>query len=395
VTITYYGLPDDAADTTPLLLGCPPPDVPVTATLSATGTGSPGGSLAAGAPDTRTVQATYTFKTNNENITGGAIQLGEPIVNPLCMDGGTTPVTMQLCDAGGSSDQRFAYTTDLAVKLVGSETAAVPAGSCLDADLPHSSGSLVTLQPCLGRTARQQWSLDNYSNFQGTADGVNLDGFCINLRNPGQVGSQLIIGGCSNIHNQRSFRPQPGTGAGMASAATGQLVNYKQFSRCLDVTNHLWDWEYMIVWFCKQAPDGNVPWNQQWTLPTVVAPAVKTDPERIRTAGSGNPGACLRTPTSTTGFVTMSLCPLTGTLTDDRLKWTVYGNTGTYATSYRIMDTYGNCLAPADLTVASPEVHVDGTAKLRVVPCTASELQKWNAPANLNEPLALTNTNEK
>ena len=51
------------------------------------------------------------------------------------------------------------------------------------------------------------------------------------------------------------------------SAATGQLVNYQQFSRCLDVTNHLWNSDYMIVWFCKQAPDGTVPWNQKWTLP--------------------------------------------------------------------------------------------------------------------------------
>jgi hypothetical protein len=395
VTIAYYGLPDDAADTTPLLLDCPPLDMPVTATLTATGTGSPNGSLAVGDPDTRTIEATYTFKTNNENITGGAIQLASPTTDPLCMDGGTTPVTMQLCDPGGSSDQRFAYTTDLNIKLVLSATTSVPDGLCLDAPLPHSSGSSVELKPCLGRSARQQWSLDNGSQFRGTPDGVALDNFCINLRNPGLAGSPLEVGGCGGQQNRVVFRPQTGTGAGMASAATGQLVNYKQFSRCLDVTNHQWGWDYMIVWFCKQAPDGNVAWNQKWTLPTVVAPAVKTIPERIRTAGSGNPGACLRTPTSTAGFVTMSLCSLTGALTDDRLKWTVYGNTGTYATSYRIVDTNGNCLTPADLTVPNPEVHGDGTAKLKVAPCDDSELQKWNAPADLNEPLALTNTREK
>ena len=395
VTVAYYGLPDDAADPTPLLLDCPPLDVPVTATLTATGTGTPDDSPAAGDPDTRTIQATYTFKTNNENITGGAIQLASPTTNPLCMDGGTTPVTMQLCDAGGSSDQRFAYTPDLNIKLVLSGTSSVPEGQCLDAPLPHSSGSSVELKPCLGRSARQQWSLDNGSNFRGTPNGVALDNFCISLRNAGLVGSQLMVGGCTGQQNQTVFRPQTGTGAGMASAATGQLVNYKQFSRCLDVTNHVWNSDYMIVWFCKQAPDGNVAWNQKWTLPTVVAPAVKTAPERIRTAGSGNPGACLRTPTSTTGWVTMSLCSLTGTLTDDRLKWTVYGNTGTYATSYRIVDSNDRCLTPADLTVANPEVHGDGTAKLKVAPCTSSELQKWNAPANFNEPLVLTNTQEK
>ena len=39
--------------------------------------------------------------------------------------------------------------------------------------------------------------------------------------------------------------------------------------------------------------------------------------------------------------------------------------------------------------------HDDGTAKVKVAPCTSSELQKWNAPANFNEPLVLTDTKEK
>jgi hypothetical protein len=402
VTIAYYGLPDNATDPTPLLLDCPPLDVPTTAILTATGTGIPTGDFSAGSAATRTIQATYTFKTNNENITGGAIQLAAPTTNPLCMDGGVdaspaagTPVRMQLCKAGGSSDQRFAYTTDLNVRLVGSETAVAPDGMCLDSPLPLVAGNSVTFQPCLGRTARQQWSLDNSSNFRGTPNGVALSNFCINLKDRGLVGSVLVIGGCGGTANQQVFRPQTGTGAGMASATTGQLVNYKQFSRCMDVTNHLWDFEYMIVWFCKQAPDGAVSWNQKWTLPTVVAPAYKTEPERIRTAGSGNPGACLRTPTSIAGYVTMSKCTLTGTLTDERLKWTVYGDTGTYATSYRIVDSNGYCLTPTDLTVARPDTHSDGTAKVKVAPCTSSELQKWNAPANFNEPLVLTDTKEK
>jgi hypothetical protein len=91
----------------------------------------------------------------------------------------------------------------------------------------------------------------------------------------------------------------------------------------------------------------------------------------------------------------MSACTLTGTLTDERLKWTMYGDTGDYATSYRIVDINGYCLTPTNLAVATPDTHGDGTAKVKVAPCTSSELQKWNAPANFNKPLVLTNTREK
>jgi hypothetical protein len=402
VSITYWGLPDNSDDTTPVLLGCPTLDVPATATLTATGSGRPSGSLTAGSAGTRTIEATYTFKTNNENITGGAIQLASPTVNPLCMDAGAdaspatgAPVTMQVCKVGGSSDQRFAYTTDLAIKLVGSETAAAPAGMCLDAPIPHATNGLVTFQPCLTRIARQQWSLDNSSNFRGTANGVALENFCLNVASAGATGSTVVIGACGGTANKQVFRPQTGTGAGMASAATGQLVNYKQFSRCLDVTNHAPTSSYMIVWFCKQAPDGAVSWNQKWTLPPVTLSALDKKPERIRTAGSGNPGYCLRAPTSTAGYVTMLPCGLTDTLTDELLKWTMYGDTGDYASSYRIVDKNGNCLTPTSLDVPSPDTHGDGTAKVKVAACTSSELQKWNAPANFNKPLVLTNTREK
>jgi hypothetical protein len=402
VSITYLGLPDDPADTTPVVLGCPALDVPTTARLVATGSGLPTGALTAGSAATRTIEATYTFKTNNENITGGAIQLASPTTDPLCLDAGPnsspatgTQVKMQVCKSGGSSDQRFAYTTDLNIRLVGSETTATPAGMCLDAPIPHATNGIVTFQPCLGRLARQQWSLDNNSNFRGTTDGVNLDNFCLNVATAGAAGSTVVLGGCGGTANKQVFRPQTGTGAGMASAATGQLVNYKQFSRCLDVTNHAPTSSYMIVWFCKQAPDGNVSWNQKWTLPPVSLTAATAHPERIRTAGSGNPGYCLLTPTTTAGYVTMSPCTLAGTLTDDRLKWTMYGDTGDYATSYRIVDSNGYCLTPTSLTVTSPDTHSDGTAKVKVAACTSSELQKWNAPANFNKPLVLTDLREK
>jgi hypothetical protein len=401
VTITYYKLGDEANDPEPQ--SCPPNYVPVMATLSATGGRSANAdTLTVGSPGTRTVEATYTFRTNNENITGGAIQLASPATNPLCMDAGQdaspaagAKLKMQLCKAGGSSDQRFAYTADLNIRLVGSETSDAPAGMCVEVPYPRKNGDAATFQRCLGLAPKQQWSLNDNSNFSSTRENeVRLGDFCLNLKSPGSAGSDVVLGACGGGDNVRNFRPQSGVGAGMASAKVGQLVNYKQFSRCLDVTNFTPTFSYMIVWFCKQSPDGNIPWNQKWTIPAQATSMVGAVPERIR---SPNSGYCLKSPGSTAAnkYVTMGPCAATGTLTDASMKWIVYGDTGDYTTSYRIVDSYGYCLVPTDITVANPDTHPDGTAKVKVAVCSKSELQKWNAPANLNEPLTLTNTRER
>lgn len=406
VTISYFGLTNATNPSALVPLACPPLDVPISATISATGGGPTAVlPLTAGGGGTRTIDATYTFKTINDNIAGGAIQLAAPATNPLCMDGGTSPspaagvrVTMQRCVAGGTSSQRFAYTTDLNIMLVGSETTAAQYGMCLEAPRPHANGGQVTFQPCQKRVAYQQWSLDDNSLFRGTTDGINLDNFCLSVRvNDNNPGSDIVLGGCNGVENQTVFRPQTGVGAGMASATTRQLVNYEQFSRCLDVTNQVPTSSYMIVWFCKQAPNGGVTWNQLWTLPAYTTTGANATAERIRTYGPNNPGYCLLSPGSTLAgqYVKMTACSLTGTLTDERLKWIMFGDTGNYATSYRIVDSDGNCLTPTDLNVAIPDTHSDGTAKAKVAACNGSELQKWNAPPNFNKPLVLTNTRER
>lgn len=400
ITVAYYGLPDNATDTTPVLMSCPPVDVPKTAVLTATGSGAKSGSLNEGSPGTRTISATYTFKTNNANITGGQIKLASPTSpSQLCMDSDSAAdinktVYLRTCLSSVPSNQRFAYTPELNIKLVGSETGTAPSGLCLDSPLPHNNGNPVKFQPCLGRSARQQWSLNDGGNFQGTSNGVALDSYCINLKTAGVAGP-LEMNSCNGTANKNVFRPQPEAGAGMASAVTRQLVNYKQFSRCLDVTNFNPDFKYMIVWYCKQAPDGSVGWNQQWQIPPTSLSVQSAVKERIRTAGSGNPGYCLRTPTTTSGYVTMVSCAATGPIIDRNLEWVVYGDTGDTTTSYRIVDTNGRCLQPADLDVSNPDTHTDGTATVKIATCSASELQKWNAPPDYNKPLVLTNTTEK
>ncbi|MEU4214702.1 ricin-type beta-trefoil lectin domain protein [Actinoplanes sp. NPDC026623] len=400
VGIVYYGLPSGS---TPTPLSCPPTVIPKTAVLTSTGTDSPTAALTLGSPRTRTIEATYTFKTTNANITGGAIQLAAP-TNPsrFCMDADSTPaagepVNMSNCTAGVPRDQRFAYTQDINIRLVGSETSGAPGGLCLDAPTPHVANQPVKFQPCQVPIARsQQWSLGDDSNFHSTSSSGVLEGMCLNLQVAGVAGP-LVIGGCGNTNDKQVFRPRAEVGAGMASAATGQLVNYKQFSRCLDVTDHDVGKAYMIAWYCKQAPDPSaVSWNQKWSLPPIshtVAGAVRG---AIRSGHAGSPIYCLRTPDTLAGFVTLATCNPTDPPGGPKMEWIRYGDTGDPVTSYRIVDTNGNCLQPSDLDAPNPEVHpADGTAKIKVAACSASELQKWNAPADYNKPLVLSNTTEK
>ncbi|GAA3440883.1 hypothetical protein Pve01_19660 [Planomonospora venezuelensis] len=393
--------PDGPGGADGVRLACPPTEVPASATLVATGIETPGVAFDTGTAGTRTLEATYSFQTTNANIAGGSIQVAQPTVSPLCMDAGPNdppkpndPLLVKPCKPG-VSEQQFAYTEDLNLKLVGSESSSAPMGMCLDTVSSQATNAPVVFRPCEDRrTPKQQWSLNNNSNFQGTTNGVGLNNFCLNVKTAGLAGSPVVLGGCSATANKNVFRPQTGVGAGMAGPAIGQLVNFKQFSRCLDVTDHVVTRAYMIVWFCKQAPDGNVSWNQKWSIPAVTAPAWKTS-GRIRTV-TGGKGYCLRSPLSTAAnqYVTVAECAATGTLASN-LQWTLYGDTGDYATSYRIMDGKGYCLVPTDLEVLKPDTHSDGTSKTKVAVCDDSELQKWNAPANLKKPLPLTDINER
>ena len=270
---------------------------------------------------------------------------------------------------------------------------------CLEAGYTpaRAVGQPVVFQPCQGLVAKQQWSLNDSSSFSGTRENqVKLNEFCLSAQIPG-VASDIVLGTCGAVANKNVFRPQAGVGAGMASDKTGQLVNFKQFSRCLDVTNFKPDWDYMIVWFCKQAPDGTVPWNQHWYLPAQATSDADAETKAglmWTSATAGSQPYCLRSLGAPDTYVKMIACDTTGVPTDKSLVWKVYGLTDTYGTSYRIMDSYGYCMTPTDLTASPADTHSDGTAKVKMVTCNKSEMQKWNAPADLNKPLALTGTNE-
>jgi hypothetical protein len=112
---------------------------------------------------------------------------------------------------------------------------------------------------------------------------------------------------------------------------------------------------------------------------------------------------CLKSPLSaaSNAYVTVVACPngssnasLKAPDTSSGLIWTVYHDTGAYATSWRILDTAGLCLTPTDQNAVPKDVHTDGTSKVKVAVCSSNDLQKWDAPANTNVPTPLTNLNE-
>lgn len=380
------------ADDAPI--GCPPVDTPSTAVLTVTGSGLATGPLVAGARGTRTLTATYHFSLYNANILGGAIRISKNGAPFVCLDAGmgAAPASGQLVKvlpcAPGASKQRFAYTKDQNIRLVGSETAAVPGGMCLDAGGTPTAGAFVIFRPCGNRIPQQRWLLDAVTDFYSTANGITRGSPCFDV-----VGSDLKLGACGSGQG-RVLNVDISVGAGMADASTGQLVNYKQFNRCLDVTNGDPGWSHMIAWHCHQAPDGNFAWNQRWVIPTPAPPAVSIQ-GRIRIVRtSDNSNYCLRSPGSVTAgaYVDTEPCTATGALGAGML-WTVYTDTGDYASSYRIVDEYGFCLVITDLEAANPDRY-NGVSKTKVETCSASLLQKWNADPNMNRPNPLTDIDE-
>ncbi|MFF5081829.1 ricin-type beta-trefoil lectin domain protein [Actinoplanes sp. NPDC000266] len=400
-TVTLVYQDQDGKDMT----ACPAVSVPTTARVTSQGAG---GSV------TRTLTATYVFSTSNTNIPGGQIRISSSTLGNQCMDSGSnkTPaagsaIVMAPCD--GSSRQQFGYTADLYLKLINSESSGAASGMCLHAGASHSSGNALVFQPCPTlQTGVFQWSLDGNSLFHSTSSGKTVESLCVNVKTPGSTTDRaVVLGSCGVTATKTVWRSATGVGAGMAGDSTNQLVNYAQFSRCLDVTSKSTSATYMIAWFCKQDPQGIVDFNQQWVHPTPVTPAITaTGPIIVNNTtstsnsnnGTANKNYCLKSPgiVTATSWVTVVNCATVAAQSAQNVTWTVYHDTGDYGTSYRIKDYMGYCLQPTDQNSGvANDFHSDGTSKVKVATCNTSELQKWNAPANISQPTPLTDLNEK
>lgn len=377
-TIEYF-LSDPARSTgTPM--ACPVARTPRFARITSLGRIGTGVS--------RELTVTYTFRTTNEQIPGGLLYAEQLPSSPnLCIDAGqdfaTEPdiyVTMQQC-LPGDPRQTWAYHRNLSLVLVASTASGL--GKCLDA--PPQLGARVKLEPCAAKTAtRQQWSFNDHAAFEGALpDGSDNNGLCFSMDSRSQGAGLSLSGECGIRSPLRRFEPETTVGAGRAGAPSGQLVNFGQFGRCLDVSEFNVAKTHHVVWPCKQNPNSmEVGWNQRWTTPTVV-PGAAGATGTIRTTRPDNAVYCLKSPgvTGYRQYVTVQGCP-GGAATDDT-RWTIYGDTGVPATAYRVVDSSGrNCLQAADQKWQPPDLYEEGAdvAKPVLMPCSDSPLQKWNAP---------------
>jgi hypothetical protein len=392
-------------------LGNPPATRPYSAVLVSVGVARPAGAFDRNTPGARTVQATYIFRTSTTAVPGGQIHVRSANAD-LCLDAGSvrpaagTNVTMQPCQ-NAPQQQIFTYNANLALTLVSSRTTTNPYGMCLDAGTNHGASppATVKLQACAAATPApaQQWIFNNAGNFAGTSTGITQDGYCFNVQTPDRAGSLVVLGSgatCNgNPDNVQTFRPDSTVGAGAAGPASRQLANFAQFSRCLNVTDAVPSTAYLTAWPCRQVSNpSNIPPEQVWTLPSV-SPTMHTGTGLISTK-IGGVGYCLRSPGTASGaYPTVEICPAAGV--PAAFSWTVYGATGSFATSYQIKDSADLCLTAADPTTSPTEIHQPASgngspiSRILLQACNAGTGQKWNAPPDLTRPSPLTSYFER
>jgi Tfp pilus assembly protein PilX len=394
------------ANRLPCGAGSGPSSTPAYAALRSQGTDQPAASPSALA--SRSLRATYMFRTTNQSIPGGLIRAYKTSASiDLCLDAGSgspasgTNLWMQACSTG-SVRQKFAYNPNLTLVLIASKTPSAPLGMCLEAAAPHAVGRNVLFRPCAATTTpAQQWIYNDYANFEGTADGRTADGFCINVRSPNTAGSLVVLGSAASLtcrrayDNVETFTPEPAVGTGAAGAPARQLVNFNQYARCLEATEQNVNSPYLIDRPCRQAPDpSNVPWEQRWALPALGGAASATG---LITTTAPTGLYCMQSPGTTAAGQYVRVAACVPGVTPQNMRWTVFGETGSYPTSYRIQDGYGYCLSPTDPAAAPPDLHPNGVliSKMVVAVCSGSTMQKWNAPPNILQSLPLKDITEK
>jgi hypothetical protein len=333
----------------------------------------------------RTLIGTYQFKLRAMgNMPGGQIRVYRTpaATQDYCVTGfpatAGTALTMSVCatNADGTTvdKQKFGYMSDLTIKLMTADPTLYPNGLCAQADASNQ----LRLQDCgLLTKISQKWAFDSASNFRGTDNGTTLNSYCWNIVSPNTSGSAIVQknNNCGvTTTNYESWNVTADAGSGAAGPESGQLVNFKQFGKCLDFNySGVNNWAFP----CKQSlvlppVDMSQIWNEVWTLPDYGTKGLiyvtKTD---------GITKVCLKAPAAGQTKVTMAACPLSAAVAPVDFVWWARGDKGAvYDEKYRIEGTgswTGQCLAPlpAGSAVQADWVGLDA--------CTGDYLQKWDA----------------
>ncbi len=357
--------------------------IPLYALITSVGAGTD----APGQPNraNRTLKTVYDFSTTNENVLGGLVNIyGDTTV---CLEAtGTAAGSLVKTDPCDPTEplQVWSYKNDLSFMLTSTKTPA-NTGMCVEA---VGNGTQLKLQVCGMPTTvslpKQQWSYTGSGHIRATSDSVHQDGPCWKT-----VGGylQLDNAACNSSYTATTtYIPHPEAGAGRAGESAAQLVNFKEFGRCLDMTNHDKDANWIILWTCKQL---EVETNQKWYFANgkiwggEAGASYCLQPNA--TGVKSGAWLVLRNPcTATKSWVFNRDAP-----SDYSKKWTVvYGDTNlcmSIASSPAATSPWKNSSYDVSLlpwSIATLET-CDGTAK-----------QKWNAPPDTGVA-AVNNTYEK
>lgn len=382
--ITGYGTFDTTTSIT----------TPVYARFTSNGTvGAPVNGSTAG----RTLTSTYAFRYSNVGLTGGQVAVYPNGSASLCMDVGSptapagTAVQLQACSATtpAAPQQVFTYRPDLTLQLLSSITAAVPQGLCLKAaHTPAVSGDSIVLSPCgpLGSPApyTQQWSFNDSGKYQAAQSDSsttgNLPDLCMTA-SAQTTGQPVILSACGSAV---SWVPSPSIGPGAAGSSqrganAAQWVNYKEFGRCIDVTNQDPNIPYLIDYPCKQNPyPAAVRWNQLFSAPAIPTAQSSVTGQIVTNNTANGQQYCLTSPGTSGGYVTIKTCSGSAAQT-----WTIYDgdNSLNYSTKYTVVS--------GSLCLGLSPTGTDGGpwSVIDVETCNGSTQQKWNA-----DPTVLTST---
>ena len=350
----------------------------------------------------RTLYATYTFRTTEETIPGGRIVIAGTN-GELCL-GATSPTAvvdnylLALPCTSDDSLVKFIYPKNLSLSLATSrtsKTAGLPYGLCVTAPTSRSDGAPLTMTACVApKTPTQQWSYDvNEQAYYGTTNGTSSNKYCFSSLTPGHVNSRIVLksgsGFCGTAGSiGRAFVPDATVGTGSAGAGSGQLVNYAEIGRCLVLTDEdptgAWSGTRppaLITYPCKQTFSGSVHWNQKWTGPAIPAGQYMATGTVSTTPTSGtyaDIAYCMKSPGVNGGYVWVALCSGGGL----DLQWTVYEAAPLAVEAYRVVDRYGHCLEAAG--ARGTAYQYEGWSEVIATTCDGSGIQKWNAPRGLN-----------
>lgn len=401
VTIRYYAedpasQPESWRSSNSNLIKCAggaPKDTPLYALLESKGSGAklPGNTTLTG---NRTLEQTYRFSVTNENIPGGQIQVN---TQNLCLAAAShsngAAIKVVKCDNQDADIlQRWVYTTQLLLQT----TDASGSKYCIKADSTNNTPAVLT-NACDATRANQVWSFNDVGRFEGaTADGSGgwtgtTSDYCLTIQNDKTDGSIVYMKKeCDGAYDSKhTFNPVAAVGAGAAGDATRQLVNYRFFGRCLDVTGQNKNAAWLIGYPCKQAPSSTyVAWNQKFywdsgtqqfctNVTNAAVSACTPTNSNLYCISAGSPGKAK----SDAGRVVLKQCSSTDTLQ----TWSRRYNTGTYATSYNILSVGGLCLELNPQGAGEASDYDKQWGLIQTAACDGSTQQKWNAPPNLEK----------